>query len=89
MKMMRHRLIRMLTQAVLVAPQFREMIRKRRFTTNACHSVMLPDAILNMPERGLPAEMTTVLFTAIAGALAFRALTPGADFDGAGWRMPS
>jgi hypothetical protein len=70
---------KLLTRAILVAPQFREMIRKRASAANAnTLGQRVANAIAEYAgTRSAVAEITTVLFTLVVGALAFQALTPG------------
>jgi hypothetical protein len=68
-----------LTRAVLAAPQFRELIRKR---TDAAEAQVLgqriADALADYAgTRSAVSEMTTGLVTLAVGAVVFQALTPG------------
>jgi len=68
-----------LARAVLVAPQFREMIRTR---ATAAEAEALGQRIAGAlgeyaGTRSAVAEMTTTLCVLVVGALAFQALTPG------------
>lgn len=69
----------LLTRTILVAPQFREMIRQRESAANAnALGQRVANAIAEYAgTRSAVAEITTVLFTLVVGALAFQALTPG------------
>lgn len=68
-----------LSRAVLAAPQFREMIRKRGSAVDAeALGHRMEGAISEYATtRSAVAEMTTVLCALVVGALVFRALTPG------------
>lgn len=68
-----------LLHAVLAAPQFREMIRKRESAIDArALGQRVADALAEYAAtRSAVAEMTTALFTLAVGALTFQALTPG------------
>ncbi|CUK20705.1 hypothetical protein RUE5091_04547 [Ruegeria denitrificans] len=68
-----------LTRAILGAPKFREMIRKRESAADAeALSHRMAGAISEYTAtRSAVAEMTTVLCALVVGALVFQALTPG------------
>lgn len=68
-----------LARAVLAAPHLREMIRRHDSTASAdALGLCVADAIGDYAgTRSAVAEMTTVLFTLLIGALVFQALTPG------------
>lgn len=68
-----------LLHAVLDAPQFREMIRKRESPCDArALGQRVADALAEYTAtRSAVAEMTTALCTLAVGALTFQALTPG------------
>ncbi|MFA3919319.1 DUF6635 family protein [Ruegeria hyattellae] len=69
-----------LSHAVLAAPQFREMIRKRKDTadTEALGHRIACAISEYVGTRSAVAEMTTVICTLSIGALVFQAITPGA-----------
>lgn len=68
-----------LARAVLAAPQFREMIRRRASAAEAeALGRRIADALGEYAgTRSAVAEMTTTLCILVVGALAFQALTPG------------